>query len=275
MNSSSEGHRDCVRVGAVTYLNTKPLVYGLEHAGPRIELSYNYPSCLADQLRVGTIDVGLIPSVEFLRDPAYTIVSDACIACRGPVLSVKLLSRVPFSEIRSLALDEGSRTSALLTRLLLWERFRIEPELLPLRIEAAPEAVAADAALVIGDRAIHAAQEAFSHRWDLGAEWCRWAGLPFVFAMWVARRGVDVAPIARLLNASRDEGVGHLQEIAEEHAGTVGLTVQQTRHYLEHNLHFHLGSLERRGLAKFFNRLTQRFGIKDQQERERNDCTTA
>ena len=103
-----------MRIGAVSYLNTKPLVYGLADLAPQHELVYDLPSRLADRLAAGALDVALIPSVEYFQRPDYEIVSDACIACRGPVRSVKLLSRVPLESIRTLALDEGSRTSAVL-----------------------------------------------------------------------------------------------------------------------------------------------------------------
>src|SRR6188768_2971938 len=111
--------RKKLRVGAVSYLNTKPLIYGLERLAPQAELVLDVPSRLAIDLAAGELDVALIPSIEFLREPAYAIVSDACIGCRGPVLSVKLFSRGPAAEIRTLALDEGSRTSVALVRILL------------------------------------------------------------------------------------------------------------------------------------------------------------
>ena len=100
-----------MRIGAVSYLNTKPLIYRLAELAPQHELVLDLPSRLADDLAAGRLDVALIPSVEFFHNPSYTVVSDACIACRGPVRSVKLFSRVPLPEIRTLALDEGSRTS--------------------------------------------------------------------------------------------------------------------------------------------------------------------
>src|SRR5688500_9637725 len=98
-----------MRIGAVNYLNSKPLVSGLECAAPGVRLSFDLPSRLADSLAAGRLDVALIPSVEFFRTAGYRIVSDACVACRGHVLSVKLHFRVPPREVRSLALDEGSR----------------------------------------------------------------------------------------------------------------------------------------------------------------------
>src|SRR5215207_10209609 len=105
-----------LRVGAVNYLNTKPLVERLTDFAPNIELSLDLPSRLADQLAAGELDVGLIPVVEFFRAGTYTVVPDVSIASRGPVLSVTLFSRVPWAEIRTVALDEGSRTSAALAQ---------------------------------------------------------------------------------------------------------------------------------------------------------------
>src|SRR5436309_2890482 len=180
------GEGATMRIGAVSYLNTKPLVYGLAELAPQHELVFDLPSRLADDLSAGRLDVALIPSIEFFKDPTYTIISDACIACRGPVRSVKLFSRVPLSAIHTLALDEGSRTSAALVRILLRERFGIEPKFLPLAIEARPETIEADALLLIGDRAIQPPNGRFVAEWDLGDVWCRWSELPFVFAMWVA-----------------------------------------------------------------------------------------
>src|SRR5687767_13448828 len=116
-----------MRTGAVSYLNTKPLVYGLAELAPQHELAFDLPSRLADDLAAGKLDVELIPSIEFFRRQGYQIVSDACIGCRGPVRSVKLFSRVPLAEIGTLALDEGSRTSVALVRILLQERFGLAP----------------------------------------------------------------------------------------------------------------------------------------------------
>ncbi|MBL9124790.1 MAG: menaquinone biosynthesis protein, partial [Planctomycetaceae bacterium] len=166
-----------LRVGAVNYLNTKPLVYELPELAPQIELVFDLPSRLADGLAAGAYDVALIPTIEFFQDPTYTTVSDACIACRGPVLSVKLFSRVPAREIRTLALDEGSRTSVALARILLHQRFGLEPRLEPLPIGNSIADTSADAVLLIGDRAIHSPLGMFAEVWDLGDQWCRWAEL--------------------------------------------------------------------------------------------------
>jgi chorismate dehydratase len=241
-----------IRVGAVSYLNTKPLIYRLEQLAPQAEIVLDYPSRLADALSVGELDVALIPSIEFVHDPGYTIVSDACIGCQGPVLSVKLFFRVPPERVRTLALDEGSRTSAVLAQILLAERFGVRPRLQPLPLGCSLADSSADAVLLIGDRAIHSPPGPFAAVWDLGDEWRRFAELPFVFAMWVAREGVDLAGVDLALSEARDAGVAHLELIAAAEAAPLGLSQPECLGYLRDNLHFRLGEDELRGLAKYY-----------------------
>jgi chorismate dehydratase len=261
-----------MRIGAVSYLNTKPLVYRLAELAPQHELVFDVPSRLADELAAGRLDVALIPSIEFFQRPDYCIVSNACIGCRGPVRSVKLLSRVPLKEIRTLALDEGSRTSVALVRILLAERFQIEPKLLPFPLAAAPESIAADALLMIGDRAIHPPTDGFVVQWDLGDAWCRWSELPFVFAMWVARGAgqgsgfrvqgseAEFAELSALLNQARDLGVANLEEIAACEHSAVGLSQEDCLVYLRDHLHFFFGPREQAGLQLFYEH-AQRLGL--------------
>jgi chorismate dehydratase len=249
-----------VRVGAVNYLNTKPLIYGFEELAPQAELVLDLPSRLADRLAAGDLDVALIPSIEFFQDSRYTIISNACIGCRGPVLSVKLFSRVEPVAIRTLALDEGSRTSAALVRILLFERFGIEPELRSLPIGAPAFENDADAVLLIGDRAIHSPIARFQEVWDLGHEWNRWSELPFVFAVWTARAGADLRGVEAALSAARDAGTMHLDEIAAREAAPLGLTQPECLSYLRDNLYFYLGPRELRGLA-LFQQLAARQGL--------------
>ena len=249
-----------LRMGAVSYLNTKPLIYGLERAAAPAELVLDFPSRLADRLAAGELDVALIPSIEFFQDPTYTIVSNACIGCRGPVLSVKLFSRRPIEQIRTLALDEGSRTSVALVRILLRERFGIEPELQPLPIGATLRDSAADAVLLIGDRAMRGAPEPCAVVWDLGDQWFRWTQLPFVFAMWTARAGVELAGLEGVLAAARDAGLTHLDDIADCEAAALGLSHPECVAYLRDSLYFYLGPRELRGLALFYS-LAQRMEL--------------
>ncbi len=264
-----------VAVGAVSYLNSKPLIEGLDgllegHATLRLD----YPSRLADDLASGQLDVALIPSIEYFRGHNYEIISDACVAAHGPVLSVKLYSRVPWGEVKSLALDEGSRTSATLARILLAERHGVFPKLEPLPLDHRTEDSSADAILLIGDRAISPPQEKFLGTWDLGEEWFNWTGLPFVFAMWVGRkvegRGLMVVGqktditsclnLSRLLNAARDLGVARIDDIARREAPLLGLSLPTTVSYLSENLQYHLGPAERNGL-KLFHELAAGLGL--------------
>jgi len=239
------------KIGAVSYLNTKPLVYQLDKLAIESELMFDLPSRLADRLAASDLDIALIPSIEFFQNPSYTIVSDACIGCRGPVLSVKLFSRVPIAQIKTLALDEGSRTSIALVRTLLQERYGVVPRLESLPIGSTVKDTAADAVLLIGDRAIHPPEGSFAATWDLGEEWQGWSHLPFVFAMWVARPDVDWTGVDVALSTARDLGLEHLSEIARAEAPAVDLTNEECLSYLRDNLYFYLGQREQRGLDLF------------------------
>ena len=238
------------RIGAVQYLNTKPLVYGLSARG--IDVAYALPSRLAAQLSAGKLDVALIPSIELFRGAGYRVVSDACIGCRGPVMSVKLYFRTQPGRVAKLAVDEGSRTSATLARILLAERHGVVPQIEVLPIGAGLADTSADAVLLIGDRAIGSQRGSFQLIWDLGDEWCRWTGLPFVFAVWAARPGIDVPGVESLLARARDAGRTNLASIAAAEAAPHGLTVPQCLSYLRDNLHYELGPRERAALVRFY-----------------------
>jgi chorismate dehydratase len=240
-----------IRIGAVNYLNSKPLIEDLAELASDAELILDYPSRLADRLKRGELDVALIPSIECVLDPHYEIVSDACVATHGPVLSVKLFSRVPMSQIRTLALDEGSRTSAALSKILLAERFGLHPALEKLPLVRDTRDTLADAVLLIGDRAIHPPTEQFFEVWDLGEEWTKWTGLPFVFAMWATRAGSDLGSVEEALCHSRDLGLQRIAEIAAREAPLLGLTEPVTLEYLTENLYYRLGIEERRGFQRY------------------------
>ena len=200
----------------------------------------------------GELDVALIPSIEYFRDPRYEIISDACVATRGAVLSVKLFSRVHPGRIRRLALDAGSRTSSTLVQIILAEKYGVFPELETLPMEMHIVDSTADAVLLIGDRAMQPPSETFHEVWDLGTEWKKWTGLPFVFAMWVARNDCDLQGVDAALCQARDAGLKNLEGIARDEAATVGISQEQCLSYLRDNLYFHLGPRQRRGLELFY-----------------------
>ncbi len=239
------------RIGAVNYLNSKPLIYGFAEHVSDASLSCDLPSRLADRLAANDLDIALIPSFEALRGgSAYTIISDACVAAYGPVRSVKLYFRVPPASVKTLALDEGSRTSSALSQILLWRRNKIRPVLKPLPIGDTASDSDADAVLLIGDRAMRDPEERFVETWDLSEEWYRDTHLPFVFACWTARLETS-EQISASLSKCRDEGCLHLKEIAAREAPLLDISPEEAEEYLSKNLHFHFNTKERESLKQF------------------------
>ena len=266
---------DRLRIGAVSYLNTKPLVYGLESRADELDLVFDLPSRLADRLAAGDLDVALIPSIKAIADPQYTIVSDACIGCVGPVWSVKLLSRVPPEKIKSLALDEGSRTSQALGRTFLQKRYGVSPRLQTLAMTEDWQKTDTDAVLIIGDRAMSADPPEFPFVWDLGESWRQWTGLPFVFAVWAARTKSKLDRLDWILSEARDQGLANVDKIVAQNAEGYGLSDDQCRRYLEHNLHFHLGQKEKQGLDLYFQYAADLNIIQPNLQLQFHDCQTA
>ena len=240
------------KIGAVSYLNTKPLVAGLDPCAADYQLVFDLPSRLADQLAQGDLDVALIPVIEAAAKPEYTIVSDACIACHGPVWSVKLFSKVPIGEIKTLALDEGSRTSRALTRIYLANKYGLKPDCELLPIDQDWTQSDCDAALVIGDRAMKTEAVEFPISLDLGTAWNEWTGRPFVFAVWAARAGTDLEHVGALLSEARDNGLRRLPEIASDQAKHYNLSQQDCLRYLEQYIHYYLGDQEKQGMDLYF-----------------------
>jgi chorismate dehydratase len=242
---------DTIRVGAVTYLNTKPLIHGLEGLAPEAELVLDVPSRLADLLAEGRLEVALIPVIEYFRG-CYRVVPNISIASNGPVLSVTLFSRVPWTEIRRVALDEGSRTSAALTQILLRKKYGVQPEILPLPLDREAEDADADAVLLIGDRAMRACLPGFAHAFDLGQEWHDWVGLPFVYAVWAVAPGADLGPVEAALHEAKRRGCSQVGPIAHREAPRLGLDAGFCRRYLSNIIRFDLGPREQAGLHHYY-----------------------
>jgi chorismate dehydratase len=241
-----------VRIGAVNYLNTKPLIHDLPALAPDAQLILDVPSRLADLLADGKLDVALIPVIEYFRSGSYSVVPNIAIASRGPVLSVTLFSRVPWAQIRSVALDTGSRTSAALCQILLRKRYGVSAEVRPLPLDRTAEESDADAVLLIGDRAMHACLPGFAHAFDLGQEWFDWTSLPFVYAVWAVRAGADLGAVEEALVEAKRRGCMHIGEIAHREAPRLGLDGGFCRRYLANIIHFDLGPREQAGLHHFY-----------------------
>jgi chorismate dehydratase len=249
-----------VRLGAVGYLNARPLVQGLDRRKDLFDLRFDVPSRCATLLHEGGIDLGMIPSIEYLRGPEpYRVVPDLGIVSDGDVASVALFSRVPLAQIRRIGLDTSSRTSAVLTRVLCREAWGIEPafDTVPPGVASAVEGV--DAALLIGDPALFLDHEAAGFtKIDLGAEWTRLTRLPFVWAFWAGRAGaIDSAGVAAL-QAARDHGVADSDAIATAYCGSV--RAETCRRYLRDNIKYRLGGREAEGLRRYYE-LAARHGL--------------
>jgi chorismate dehydratase len=238
------------RVCAVSYLNTVPLVWGIEHGAQRniFELNYALPSECADQLASGDADIGIVPVIEIARQKLDYFRSTG-IACRGAVRSILLVSKVPIREIKTLATDMGSRTSVMLARIILAEKYSVIPKLISRRAELAPMLGEADAALVIGDPALHLDPATLPFETlDLGLEWTQLTGLPMVFALWAGRKEVMQPVFEKAFLDSCLEGLAHMDEIVRDQSAVRGVTPQVAHEYLTRHIVFELNDRDHEGL---------------------------
>jgi len=244
-----------LRVGIVNYLNSKPLAWGFlkGHHADLFAPSYHPPAMVARLLGQGSLDVGLIPSIEVQRIPNLRVMPDMCIAARHEVRSVILVSRGPVEEIRRVALDQNSRTSATLVRLLLRERYGLDPEYVHERPDPERMLGEADAALIIGDPALRVDRERYRII-DLAAEWNELTGLPFVFAVWAVRPEVDIPDLPFYFKSSLRYGLSSLDTVVREAAAELNLDSSEVRTYLTENLSFFLREEEIEGLEEFYRR---------------------
>jgi len=244
-----------LRVCAVSYLNTSPLVWGMLH-GPQqgiFDLDFRIPAGCADQLASGGADIGIVPSFELTRQN-LEVIPGAGIACHGPVRSILLVSTRPASDIRTLAVDSSSRTSVELARVILSRKFGCEP-----KFSSHPPALetmlqAADAALIIGDPALHIDPARLRYYvYDLGAEWVEMTGLPMVFAVWAARPGVVTPEVAEAFRASCRFGRERLDEIVLSESPRRNLPLDLAREYLTRNIVHELSPRDYDGMDLFLS----------------------
>jgi chorismate dehydratase len=251
-----------IRLGAVDYLNARPLVYGLEQRTDLFALHFDAPSRCATLLHEGAIEVGMIPSIEFQRGAApYLIVPGMGIVSYGPVASVALFTAKRIGEVRSIAVDTSSRTSTGLLRVLCREKFDIEPEFVPMPPAIDSMIERSDGALVIGDPALYLDHRAAGlGKIDLGEEWTGLTGLPFVWAFWAGRPGVlSAAALAALIEA-RDAGVAASDAIADQYCGPERAALG--RAYLRDNIQYVLDERAAAGLRKYYE-LAAKYGLID------------
>ncbi|MBM3235779.1 menaquinone biosynthesis protein [Candidatus Poribacteria bacterium] len=250
-------HKNRIKIGAVPYLNAKPLIYTLPKDDPNFQLSTAVPSLLAAQLQAGQLDVALIPSIEYLRkekfqDENYQIIPDIAISSHGPVRSVKLFSQVPIEKVRRVALDTSSRTSRALLKILLAEKYGLNPEYTSYEHRSPIRNTDADAVLLIGDAAMQQSDEGW-YTLDLGEEWHSMTGMPFVYALWVTKENAVLDYITQKLQQAKQEGLQLIPEIAQIEAPKLNLPESLCREYLTQNIGYDLTKAELAGLRLFYN----------------------
>lgn len=233
------------RVGSVKYLNAVPLTRGIED-----QVVFATPARLAEMLRAGELDAALVSVTEVLFHDLYDVLDGIAVASLGQVLSVFLAHRPPLEQVRQVFCDTASLTSVILLKVLLAER-GLRPEFLPL--DSYANAAQQDAVLLIGDPALDFLRAPHEHLiWDLGAEWSELTNLPFVYAVWALRRGVETKPLCHALREAKSFG---LETLDYTIASRAEYDLEFRRDYLSWHIHYHLGADEKRGVAKFIELL--------------------
>jgi chorismate dehydratase len=249
-----------LRISAISYLNTAPLMWDFEHgeAGRHFEISYTLPSGCAQALAENKADIGIIPAAAYAQIPGLRILPEVAIASRRVVRSILLVSKVPIREVRSVALDTSSMTSVALLKILFEKWLGGGGSYVSMAPDIEKMLAECDSGLLIGDPALKVDRNRY-HTLDLAEEWIRHTGKPFVFAFWAARQdslrdadpGIDLPAVFR---ESRDHGLelSSIDQIAVEWGLRLGISERDIRDYLRRNIHYHLdaGSLE--GLQLFY-----------------------
>jgi len=250
-----------LKVSVVQYLNSVPLIWGMlrgEQQG-RYELQFTTPAACADAVHQGKADIGIVPSIEYQRIERAQILSGISIASKSEVKSVLLLSKVPIEKVKTVAVDNSSRTSAALLRILMrkfYSRFITATPSLP---KPADMLKRADAALVIGNPALTFDGQV-PEVYDLAAEWKKFTGLPFVFALWVGHEDAKLARFRKDFEDSREFGLAHVDEISAEYAPKLNMRPAGVKVYLTQNIDYSLDEENRKGLRLFY-KLARETGI--------------
>lgn len=253
-----------MRIGAVPYLNGKPLVWGLDRE-PGVELVHEVPSRLDSMLRQGEVAAGLVSSVACFMNRELRIVPGVSISCVGPAKSVKLFHNGKLESVKRVALDMNSLTGVLLAKIVLGERHGLEPEFVSMPPSLPDMLEACDAAVVIGDTTMCAP----AGRWpdiDLGEEWHALTGLPLVFALWAVNPALATPDLADALLGAKARGLNALQEISEAEAARLGLPVETCFRYLSETMNYDLTEEHMRALTLFCEK-ARRYGLSVSQDK--------
>lgn len=250
-----------LRVSAISYLNTAPLMWNFEHEPTahvlrnHFQIEYTIPSRCAELLANSQADIGIIPVAAYATIPDLRILPGIAIASHAAVRSILLVSERPLEQVRSVAIDSSSRTSAALVQVLFAKHFRQEVKFEQASPELDSMLARHDAALLIGDPALKVDRSRY-RAWDLAEEWRVFSGKPFVFAFWAVRAAAaadeELARIGEIFRESRDRGLMHFEEIAQEWAPKLSLSRDLIVSYLTENIHYSLGPEYIEGMQLFF-----------------------
>ncbi|MDQ6756644.1 MAG: menaquinone biosynthesis protein [Bacteroidota bacterium] len=240
-----------VRVGAVNYLNTKPLIYGFENGEMKdeVDLVVDYPSRIADMLLSDEIDVGLVPVAIIPQMKEHFIISDYCISSNGEVASVCLFSEVPIEKIKKVLLDYQSRSSVDLLTILIKEFWKIDPIIEKTSEDYRNEIKHTTAGLIIGDRALEQ-RKISAYKYDLGEEWKKFTGLPFVFAAWISNKQLDQSFI-NAFNEANKIGLSQIDNVVSENP----YQIFDLKKYYTSYIQYKLDDNAKKGLDLFLHKL--------------------
>ncbi len=236
-----------IKVGIVNYLNTKPLIFGIQRAPvvDQLLLIEDYPANIARMLMEGTIDVGLVPVAVIPHLKEHHIITDYCIGCEGPVASVAIFSEVPLEKVEKVLLDYQSRTSVALAKVLLRKFWKMEVELIDTKDDYRSQIKGTTAGVVIGDRALEQ-RKVSPYIYDLGEAWIAMTGLPFVFAAWVSNKQLP-ADFIEAFDAANKLGLQHIETAVAENP----YPLFDLRKYWTEHISYELTPNKRKGLEKF------------------------
>lgn len=251
-----------LRISAISYLNTAPLMWDFEHgeAGSQFDISYTIPSACAAALQQGSADIGIIPAAAYASIPDLLILPDVAIAARRAVRSILLVSKVPWEQVRTVALDTSSLTSVALAKVIFSKWLGGGRVFTPAAPNLDSMLATHDAGLLIGDPALQV-DRSTHYTYDLAEEWIRFTGKPFVFAFWAVRKAAldHAGDLVRIFRDSRDHGLlpDNLSHLASLWALRLSLTEAEIQRYLTENIHYYLDSGCLDGLALFYHYAAQ------------------
>lgn len=256
MVQGSDIPRRRIAAGCVSFLNSKPIIDGLDDH-PALRVEYDVPSGLLEDLRTGRVDLALCPVIDYqLSELPLRIVPVGGIACRAATHTVRLFSRVPIEKITQVAVDSDSHTSINLMRVILADQYQLRPAIVPLDRRDLDQRRWPDSVLLIGDKVVlNAPSDAeHPHQLDLGLSWRQMTGLPFIFAVWMTRPGVDLGGAPAILDRQRRLNADRIEQIVSKYAPGMGWPFDLARTYLGQLLHYSVGPEELEAMRRFWRR---------------------